>query len=158
MPPFLRDGGEKNQDFMLVRFINTSDLIGCGGEHWPIRKLLGPHQVHARCTPGACQVIWLAVVGSIDQSESSWVHARFMASAGKVHAMSECKKVMHARREPCDLIGCGREHLPIRKLLGAHQVHARCTPCLSAKRSCTSGACHVIWLDVVGNIDQSESS
>ena len=42
--------------------------------------------------------------------------------------MSECKKVMCVRCVPCDLIGCGGEHLPIQKLLFARQVHARLMP------------------------------
>ena len=25
-------GGEKNQDFMLIRLFNPNDLIGCGGD------------------------------------------------------------------------------------------------------------------------------
>ena len=26
-------GGEKNQGFMIIRFFNPSDLIGCGGDN-----------------------------------------------------------------------------------------------------------------------------
>ena len=30
---FLRGGGDKNQDFMLIRPFNANDLIGCDEEH-----------------------------------------------------------------------------------------------------------------------------
>ena len=30
---FKRGGGEKNQGFMIIRFFNPSDLIGCGGDN-----------------------------------------------------------------------------------------------------------------------------
>ena len=32
MGGFQRGGGEKNQDFMLIRLVNANDLIGCGGD------------------------------------------------------------------------------------------------------------------------------
>ena len=33
MWPLQRGGGEKNQDFMLIRLLNANDLIGCGGDN-----------------------------------------------------------------------------------------------------------------------------
>ena len=30
---FKEVGGEKNQGFMIIRFFNPSDLIGCGGDN-----------------------------------------------------------------------------------------------------------------------------
>ena len=51
--PFQRGGGEKNQNFMLIRFFKEIDLIGCGGDTQPIRLTGGDPQpirlqVHAQ--------------------------------------------------------------------------------------------------------------
>ena len=40
---FQRGGGGKSQDFMLMRLINPSNLIGCGMDPQPIRNLQGLH-------------------------------------------------------------------------------------------------------------------
>ena len=51
--PFQRGGGEKNQDFMLIRFFKEFDLIGCGGDTQPIRLQVGTlSQSDYRCAQG----------------------------------------------------------------------------------------------------------
>ena len=40
---FQRGRGEKSQDFMLMRLINPSNIIGCGMDPQPIRNLRGLH-------------------------------------------------------------------------------------------------------------------
>ena len=60
------------------RRCNANDLIGCGGDPYPIRFILGAQKVCGRCAGGAqklCRrfaegampMIWLAVVGTISQ-------------------------------------------------------------------------------------------
>ena len=52
---FLRDGGEKNQDFMLMRFFNPSDLIGSGGDPQPMRFKVCGGGAWRRCAEGCTE-------------------------------------------------------------------------------------------------------
>ena len=46
----MQKGGEKNQDFMLMRFFNPSDLIGRGGDPKPMRfKVCGRVRRGSEC-------------------------------------------------------------------------------------------------------------
>ena len=53
--PYQRGGGGKNQDFMLIRFFKENDLIGCGGDHQPIRLQVETlSQSDYRCARKGC--------------------------------------------------------------------------------------------------------
>ena len=42
---------DKNQDFMLMRLLWSSNVIGSGGDHWPIRNHLGLLTNHSSSAP-----------------------------------------------------------------------------------------------------------
>ena len=79
MSPFQRGGGEKNQDFMLIRFFKEIDLIGCGGDTQPIRL-----QVGTLSQSDYTGVAHAGVVGTLSQSDYTGV-----AHTGVVRTLSQ---------------------------------------------------------------------
>ena len=44
---------------------NANDLIGCGGDPWPMRFILGVWKVHRRCAEGAWKVYGRCMEGAM---------------------------------------------------------------------------------------------